>query len=114
MQRVTEALIDQLIRRQHPALKIFRQKDQSHHHSPQHVSNHDLQKSKVSRKRNSRNADDRQRARLSRDDRERDRPPRNRLVGEKVSSQRPRTRTSATAETKPKKRNTDEVDDNQR
>ena len=80
MQRMTEALIDQLIRGQHLALKVFGQKNQSHHNPAQHIADHDLQKSEISRKRHARDADDGQRTGLRGDNRQRNRPPRNRLV----------------------------------
>jgi hypothetical protein len=85
VQRAAETLIDQLIGSQHLALKVLRQKDQRHHDAAYHVANHDLQKSEVPCERHPRNAHNGERAGLSRDDRQRNRPPRNRLVGEKVA-----------------------------
>src|SRR5260370_4276211 len=114
MQGTAEALIDQLIRGQHLALKILRQEDQRHHNPSQHVADDDLQKSEVSRERHARNANNRQRTGLRRDDRQRNRPPRNRLVSKKEAPQRPRIRISAAPKTQTKQRDAEQVDNDQR
>ena len=112
VQRPPKPPVDQLIRRQHLALKVLWQKQQRHHDAPHHVTNYDLQESKVPRERQPRSPDNRQRRSLRRNNRQRNRPPRHRLVGQKVSAKRPILRHALAREPQPEQRDRHQVQPN--
>src|SRR5213075_1527812 len=66
------------------ALVVARQKGEGDDCATQHISRGDLQKTKIGRVRESRNAYERQRARFRRHDGEQNSPPRDRAAGDKV------------------------------
>ncbi len=85
----TKPPLNQLISRIQLAAKILRQQHKTNNDAPDHVSHHQLQKSKIRIVGQAGNTNDGQRAGLRGHNRQRNCPPRNVAVGEKVVSHRP-------------------------
>ena len=109
VERASESPVDELIGRQHLALKVLRQEYRRHHDPSQHVADYDLQESEIAREGECRRADDRQRTGLRGYNRQPNRPPRHRLVRQKISAQRLVFRRAAPGKPQPEKRNPDQV-----
>ena len=59
MQSVAEALIDQLVSREHAALEVARQKEQRDHDASHHIAEDNLQEAHIASVSNAWHADDR-------------------------------------------------------
>src|SRR6516225_8896749 len=108
MQRLSEAAVDELVRGEHLAAEILRDKDQADDYAAEQVAEDQLQKTEVAVIRDARRADNGKSAGFGGNDGERNRPPGNVAAGQEIIAQR----ALRLAEAESKQRDGNQIDNN--